>query len=209
VKEQDPATAGIVAGLRIDLVIAVCALLISTLATAASWWQTRVIQQELNAQVWPYVSVSESLTDSDTVQISVENDGLGPAVLQSAVISVDGKPLGSFIDVMHALLGPHLIARAGGRRAMTIALADAAPGVVLRPGDATTAFRLTSARFARPFMLGHHRLAIRTCYCAIVPGECWLADSGAPGPPARVPACAIVPNDLLHGGVDQLLRGDV
>ena len=67
----------VVRGVRLDLTIAVCALLISTLAAGASWWQarvlqaqTRVLEDQLGAQVWPYVSVSEGI-NNDTVAISV------------------------------------------------------------------------------------------------------------------------------------------
>src|ERR1700761_4561185 len=83
---------------RLDLVIAVCALLISTLAASASWWQARVmqaqtavLQEQLGAQVWPYVSVNEGFANNQ-VQLSLSNDGLGPAILDSVQATVDGVP---------------------------------------------------------------------------------------------------------------------
>jgi hypothetical protein len=80
-----------VRGLRFELVMAVCAPLISTLATGASWRQvrvlqaqTQVLQEQLGAQVWPYISVSAT---------------------------GDGVPKSNFIAIMHAVLGPKLVAR--------------------------------------------------------------------------------------------------
>jgi hypothetical protein len=45
---------------RLDLVIAICALIVSALATTASWWQSRIVAQQLSSQVWPYLSVQTS-----------------------------------------------------------------------------------------------------------------------------------------------------
>ena len=117
--EKDDAVSKIARGVRIDLVIALCALLISTLAAGASWWQarvlqtqTRVLQDQLGAQVWPYVSVTEGFRN-DKAQISLSNDGLGPAILVSADATVDGVAKSNFIDILHAILGPNLVARSG------------------------------------------------------------------------------------------------
>ncbi|HZX67801.1 MAG TPA: hypothetical protein VFE70_02900 [Candidatus Elarobacter sp.] len=65
-------------GFRIDLVIAVCALLVSSMATVASVWQSRVVAQQLASQVWPYVAF-QTTYDSNDVTLSISNEGLGPA----------------------------------------------------------------------------------------------------------------------------------
>jgi hypothetical protein len=87
-----------VKSLRVDVVIAVCALLISTLACMASIFQTRVIADQLSATVWPYVDVTTNIVMSprDTGwSVTIANDGLGPAVLRSVLLTVDGKPMKS------------------------------------------------------------------------------------------------------------------
>jgi len=199
--------------LRFDLLIAVCALLISTLATGASWWQARVLQaqtvvlqEQLGAQVWPYVSVAVGIT-SDTAQITIANDGLGPAVMRSATAAVDGVPKSNFIDIMHAILGPNLVARRAPGEKLGIRLNGASPGSVLRPGDSTVAFSLMSKRYARAFLNGYHRLRFRVCYCAIVPGKCWRTDTAASGDPEPVRFCPEIRTDLLHADTaDELLN---
>jgi len=199
--------------LRFDLLIAVCALLISTLATGASWWQARVLQaqtvvlqEQLGAQVWPYVSVSVGI-DSDTAQVTMANDGLGPAIMRSATASVDGVPKSNFIDIMHAILGPNLVARRAPGEKLGIRLNGASPGSVLRPGESTVAFSLISKRYSRAFLNGYHRLRFRICYCAIVPGKCWLTNPGASGGAEPVRFCPEIRNDLLHAPIaDELLN---
>lgn len=210
--EREDADSTTLRGLRFDLVIAVCALLISTLATGAAWWQgrvlqaqTQVLQEQLGAQVWPYVTVTENYYNS-SAQIAIANDGLGPAVLRSAVVSVDGVPRSSFVDLMHAILGPHIIARAPRGSQMNISANSVAPGSVLRAGESRTILGLTSNTYAKEFMGAFPRMSFRICYCAIIPGKCWLSDSASARDPQPKPACGEIANDLLHASAIEVLR---
>jgi len=189
-------------GIRLDLVIAVCALLVSSLATAASWWQTRVIQQQLSAQVWPYVSAAVSMND-DVVQITLENDGLGPAVLRNASISIDGKMMPSYVDLLHAILGPHMLRRVPKGEKVSLTISASSPGSVLRVSDPVVVFSLRSKHFAAPFLRGLARGTTRVCYCAIVPDTCWNSDS-TKHDPQPVPSCPEITGDLLHQSADIL-----
>ncbi len=183
--------------IRVDLVIAVCALLISSLATAASWWQSRVVAEQLSAQVWPYVSFSVDLND-ELFSISIANDGLGPAVLRTAGLSVDGKPQASFVDAMHAMFGPNLIQRArrGGDRKVSATYASGGPGSVLRAGASATVFAFRSKRWATLFSREWQRLDMRVCYCSIE-GACWTRDIRSDDPrPVRT--CPAEPMNVLN-----------
>jgi len=87
---------------RLDLVIAICALFVSSLATAATWWQSRVVAQQLSSQVWPYLSVQTSY-DRASVALTIPNEGLGPARVRSVVLSLDGTPRQRLTDVLHVI----------------------------------------------------------------------------------------------------------
>ena len=193
-------------GIRADLIIALSALLVSSLAMAATWWQTRVIQQQLSAQVWPYIATPGSLSTTN-VQIKIENDGLGPAILRSEVVTVDGKPMGNFIDVLHALLGPHIAARSGPHTPISLSMSASLPGEVLRPGQADTLVSFTSKKFVPQLARAFGRIAIRTCYCAILPGTCWLKDSRSVRDPEPVSACREIPDDLMHVNLARTMNG--
>lgn len=154
--EQEDRISRVARGVRFDLVIAMFALLISTLAAGASWWQARIVQnqtlilqEQLGAQVWPYVSLSENIS-GDRAELSTTNDGLGPAVLRSATALVDGVPRSNFIEILHAILGPNLVARKPHGQRMSIDIGSASPGTVLRPDRSTLDFVLISKRFAPP-----------------------------------------------------------
>jgi hypothetical protein len=199
------------AGIRLDLLIALCALLISVIATAATWWQVRVLQaqtavlqEQLGAQVWPYVSISEGI-NNDTVQVTIGNDGLGPAVLRNASATVDGKVQHSFIDVMHAILGPHIVSRARKGERISLSLSDASPGSVVRAGDSTVVFSLKSKRYAAKFLTASTRMSFHLCYCAIIPGKCWQDADAFTREPRPVTSCPEVPGDLLHASSVKVL----
>ncbi len=194
-------------GIRMDLLIAVCALLISSLAMAATWLQSRetarqtqVLEEQLSAQVWPYVGVTEKI-DGDTARFSLENDGLGPAVLRSLTLAVDGKPKSNFIDLTHTILGFKLRERVPRGEGMGFDVNNGEPGSVIRPGDSTELFALTSKTFAPPLLYAYKRIDIVTCYCAIVPGTCWRKDTSTNDAPQRIAACPQIPGDVLHSSV--------
>jgi hypothetical protein len=200
-----------VRGFRLDLIIAVCALLISTLATGAAWWQarvvaaqTRVLQEQLGAQVWPYVTTTEGII-GNTVHVEVINDGLGPAILRSLVTSIDGVSEANFIDVMHALLGPNLLARKPRGENVQFGADTGSPGTVLRPGASMHALTLQSKTYARALLRAYGRVRTRICYCAIIPGKCWLSDTNLPDP-QPLPSCREISNDMLHSsGINEIL----
>jgi hypothetical protein len=159
--------------------------------------QTEVLQEQLGAQVWPYVNTSEGI-DNDSVQIALANDGLGPAVLRSLSATVDGVSKSNFIDIMHALLGPNIVARTPRGQKTNFGLSGASPGSVVRPGETIALLTLNSKEFARPLLRAFSRVRFRICYCAIIPGKCWMSDSSSSRDPQPAQSCPELPGDLLH-----------
>jgi hypothetical protein len=174
---------------RLDLVIAVCALLVSGLATGASWWQTHVVAQQLQAQVWPYLTITGTLS-SNEVSYAIGNDGLGPAVLRSVVLTVDGKPQRTMVAAMHALIGRT------GNQVHGLSMAAPGAGSVIRVGGSVTMFHLTSPVLAPVLARQAGRVALRVCYCSIV-GACWLKESQQ-SDPRIVASCPSVGADQLR-----------
>jgi hypothetical protein len=174
-----------VKNLRVDIVIAVCALTISTLACAASILQTRVIADQLSAAVWPYVDVTTNVVmapHDNEWSVTLSNDGLGPAVLRSVVLTVDGKPLKSIDAAAWALAGvaPHSIP--GATRAAEI------QGSVLRPGADLVLVDARGPRLGLLAARGARRVGLQVCYCSILE-RCWVRMSPDPGPPRDVSRC--------------------
>jgi hypothetical protein len=113
-------------------------------------------------------------------------------------MTVDGVPSSSIVYALHKILGPHLVKRTPHGEHLGLALDGDSPGAVLRPGDTTTLVALASKRYAPPFMRDAGRLGFKICYCAIVPHQCWLAESSGAGDPEPRPTCSENTTDLMH-----------
>ncbi len=65
--------------------------------------------------------------------------------------------------------------------------------------------RMTSKTLALPFALSKKHIVYRICYCAIIPGQCWLSDSSKDADPRPLSSCPVIENDLMHTSpVDEL-----
>jgi hypothetical protein len=169
---------------RLDLVIAICALFVSSLATAASWWQSRIVAQQLASQVWPYVSV-QTTYDGSSVALTVSNEGLGPARVRSIVLSLDGVPRRTLTDVLD------VIAPAKHRN-LRGQFTDVEAGSVIRVGGTVTLFRIGDRTVVSALLRNYKRLDLAVCYCPIIPGGCWRVNrqgGGTGADPEDVSEC--------------------
>jgi hypothetical protein len=162
--------------LRLDLLIAVFAVLLSAVASFASVYQAHVITQEFSATVWPYLTITINSSPA-TIQTSVTNDGLGPAIIRSASLVWDRtKNFASWRDmaVMLVKLSPHPKRLTGLSISGTSSSLD--PGDVIRAGDSRSLFSLRGWN-GFPATLEQnaigHGLTVSICYCSLL-GRCWI-----------------------------------
>ncbi|HET6275945.1 MAG TPA: hypothetical protein VFE16_08475 [Candidatus Cybelea sp.] len=184
---------------RFDLLIAVSALLVSTVAAAASAYQTYVIRSQFSATVWPYLDFITT-TSPESFEFDVSNPGIGPALIMSSVVSRDGKPL-----VLPATPTTHpaleLAILPEMREARTDALASHTHGVTsmsastIIAGDVVPAgAKLTLLRVSGKFITRHivadiKHVDLTLCYCSLL-GDCWTKRLWDPQvAPHRVRSC--------------------
>ncbi len=196
-ESEDPARRRELKGFRIDLLIAICALLVSSLATGAAWWQSRVVAQQLSAQVWPYLSV-ESTYDAKSVSVTITNEGLGPARVRYVVATVD--------KVQQRLLTGALGTIMPGEKPVPHgSFTDLDPGSVIRVGGSVTLFRIYDRAIIRALLRNYDRIGLDVCYCAIIPGNCWTVHKQGRGlgnaDPVPVAECADRTRESLRSGV--------
>jgi hypothetical protein len=153
---------------RLDFVIAIAALLVSAMSAFALIYQTRVIGQQYAATIWPYLSVS-STYDLHGVLIQVANDGLGPALVGSAQLMVDDKPVSSWATYTRFVTGPAIRLKPGGA---SISASSFGPGDTIRPGDTKLLFAIRYRNVVQRTVLTSHAVGIRLCYCSIN-NSCW------------------------------------
>jgi hypothetical protein len=154
--------------LRFDTIVAICALLMSTVTAGAMVYQTRVLQDQFSATVWPYLSVDTNY-GVNSFAVRVVNQGVGPALMRSAQISLDGKPLEGWNEEFFSTVFGSAIRRI---HSMSVQDASMDSSTAIRPGDA---FTLLSVRVPNAKMLqtaAKHRLALDFCYGSIN-GKYW------------------------------------
>jgi hypothetical protein len=159
-----------VKNVRADLLIATLALLASSGATLSSVYQTHVIANQLSASVWPYLEAVYSY-GSNTAQLEIANDGLGPALVRSATLSVDGHTVASYRRGIDALeRGFHVQHPYSG------SFSSIGPSSVVRPGQQVALFNLSRTP-VKGFGSFQRRVALDMCYCSLL-GQCWVYRSG-------------------------------
>lgn len=194
--------------LRFDLFIALTALLVSTIAAAASVYQTRVIahqteiiNEQFGATTWPYLSFTSSYSPKE-LSVELRNDGLGPAILRDVTITRDGKevPPGSSHSALNQALTPETtaavadaeIARKHGKNgSITTSISSLANGDVIPAGSRTTLLHAIGPIVARRYASAQPHVGIKLCYCSLL-NRCWLKVYDTEGtPPREVPGCPL------------------
>jgi hypothetical protein len=150
---------------RFDLFIGLCALLVSCVAAAASAYQTYVINQQYQASVWPYLRFSFS-SDDQQLSLTVKNYGLGPALIRSFEITLNGKPVAS--------LSPYVVSLESPKERGSVGFEVMGQGSVLPASE--TAPLMTVAKnptVVRALLARQGAIDISICYCSLL-GRCWM-----------------------------------
>jgi len=158
-----PDTAGSAAasrGVRWDALAAIIAALVGLLALCVSAYTAYIQHQQVRAQVWPYL---EAGNDDGNRAIFVYNKGVGPAIVKSAQVFIDGKPQTSWADVLTALgLPPHQYVQS-----------TLNPDVI-SPGEQVRVIGFHDDEHWKPFRSAAlDRMTMNICYCSTL-DECWM-----------------------------------
>jgi hypothetical protein len=158
-------------------------MLISAVSAMALIYQSRVIGAQYAATIWPYLTVRENYNLRQQ-QIVLANDGMGPALIHSARLEVDGRSVPSWTEYMARLTAEIKAGRPQHGQRIAFTAQGVGAGSTLRPGASLTLF---SASFSRGIassainVMLKHRLALRFCYCSLN-GSCWTMQASSSGP---------------------------
>jgi hypothetical protein len=155
------------------------ALIFSLLALVTAIYQTRLMQSQTElmqtqsrASVWPYVSIGENDTRTEGKEAftwRVDNNGVGPAKINSVVVMLDDKPYKNWNDIFHTLLPEEKTFRSSQ---------TSINGVVLPPSlnreTTIELIKLETPSFAKAFLTAQEkkRFQMEICYCSVY-DECW------------------------------------
>ena len=176
-----------------DLALPIAALFVSLISIYIAWHHGKVMQELVHqneklveANSLPYLQIYGS-NGRGQASFTAVNEGIGPAKIETAEVSVDGHPIRDLDELMQACCGG-----AGAENISSSTLL----GRMVRPGD-TVAFVAISGDpdKAATFDRGRQakRIVTRLCYCSVF-DDCWIADSRDPTPdpinqcaPVKVP----------------------
>jgi hypothetical protein len=167
---------------RVESIMAVCALLVATIAAAAAAYQTYVINEQFSATVWPYVSFDSSNdTGNTTYSLAVKNVGLGPAIVRSAIVTVNGKPMGPgttgnpIETAIHPALQKAIAVenRRHQHGLLHTTTSSLGAGDVIPAGSSLTLVRVQGPDIYRNVMSINPHVDVTICYCSVL-GRCWM-----------------------------------
>lgn len=148
------------------------ALAASVFALALGAYQTRLMQTQARAGVWPYLSIGYTYSnnvDRDAFIWTVNNNGVGPARVESVKVSLDDKPMRDWAQMLVAL---------GADSTVSSMATSSIGGEVIPPStnrETTVApIRLNERTVAKLFKAAEHRFRMDICYCSVYE-DCWIA----------------------------------
>jgi hypothetical protein len=134
--------------------IAIAALIVSLSAVVVGIYEASLQRAHDRAEVWPHLEIA-TFVNPQGASISLESTGLGPAIVNSVAVSVDGQRRKNWAEAMAALLG-------SGRTLSlnTTTVEDHA----LRPGDKVEMIGIARGDIPPNFWEWIGRVGVNVCY---------------------------------------------
>jgi hypothetical protein len=165
----------------VDRIVSGSAMFVALSSLAIALYEVRMMREHDRISVWPYLSVFNSDTGGN-YSLNLRNAGIGPALIGSFEVVVDGKPRknwGEAIDLFKVDLA-----------GVPSSYSHVGRGVVLLPGANVRVLEIGGGPAASAF---HHeaqrRMHARICYCSLYE-QCWIQDAALADEPQPVRACA-------------------
>jgi hypothetical protein len=94
------------------LFIGLFAILVNIITVTVYMYQANIMRIQQHASAWPYLEWLPSYNE-DQYSIAVSNNGIGPALIQSVELKLNGQPMPNIDAVFEVIMGtsyfPHLI----------------------------------------------------------------------------------------------------
>ncbi len=189
-------------GLNFETVGSIVAMVVGLSALFVAWDQAQIMRKQQHASVIPIVNVAggfSSVAEENVMTISIQNDGIGPALVESAQLVVAGERIADWPDLEARLLPEALRPRldvslssaigvlaAGERLDVLVARWPREPAV-----DA--AFRVLQADVYGSM---GDTTDFGVCYCSVF-DKCWRTNATGAARPVPVAACEDAGEDVI------------
>ncbi len=148
--------------------VGIGALVVSVCAVAIGGYEAYLQRKYDRASVWPRLELTTSI-GPDAVKLELVNSGLGPALVEYAAVSVDGKPTRDWADALERVLGRAPASYSSG------SVRDRA----IRAGESAMMLAVPASEVQRvaPDRLDH--VALTICYASVYQEHWELIERGA------------------------------
>ncbi|MBU6417611.1 MAG: hypothetical protein KJS83_10640 [Xanthomonadaceae bacterium] len=167
------------------------ALLVAGYTAYIQRYTAEIQTKQVQAQVWPWLVAGNN---DNELSVEVLNKGVGPAIVRSAQVFVDGKPQPDWQHVLKALgTLPHQYSQAT-LNPNVLTPDEKVPVIQFADKDDYKRFRAAAVT---------HLTLVNICYCSTL-GECWMySDKHAVGYKSLaqlvtpVDQCPKLPDDVI------------
>lgn len=150
---------------RIDpqKLLAISALIISVFTACIYIYQATIMSKQHQDSVWPYVYSGISLNEEQGLTISLYNKGIGPALVQSVIISQKDKTFNSWSELLEYLKLKGIRFSCSGT-------------AVLAASETQQIFQVADFEEASKLYKKLNAMDIKIIYCSIHE-ECWSLEA--------------------------------
>ncbi|MEQ3649248.1 hypothetical protein [Hyphomonas sp.] len=158
-------------GNKVEMLIAICAVLTSAIAVFIAWDQGRVMRAQQHGAVYPVVQIEgfvSSTAETASMGLRVSNSGVGPALIERVEMLKNGEPVES--------LKPYVDQLPPGYQQSWASLI----GRAIAPGDEIIPLRVDWPLDAVSIVqrdaaaLAWSEMDVEICYCSVF-NKCWTA----------------------------------
>lgn len=181
-------------GNKVEFLVAVCALIASTMAVFIAWDQGRVMRAQQHGSVFPVLQVdgfARNNGEQTSLGIDVRNSGVGPALIESVDLFINDEKIESFGGYLASL--PQ-----GGELSWS-----AITGRALAPGETVTPIEIQwpvgTIEQSTLVRVGAdtENWSLRICYCSVFE-KCWQTSQIGRSRAKPVPACEATNSDIFE-----------
>ena len=186
----------------LNLVIAVCAVLISAASFYATFLQAKSEEKQVKAATWPYLQFSSGNYNSETEEaeifLKVTNVGVGPAMIKSFSMEYQDIISNNIYDILVACCAPQGAGRAWfsedeAQEKVGFIVTNVVNNRILPADGELLVISLknvgTNGDFWETFNDARWKIKGRACYCSLL-DDCYVTDFV--NDPAPIKSCKIV-----------------
>lgn len=166
--------------IKTEAFAAVTAIIVSACALGVSFYEVRIMRAQQKTSVWPHVEIGQQY-DGEGFALEANNKGVGPALVKSLKVSVDGKRVNSLSQLLDTILGE------GHGIGWSNSTVHNVNGKVLEAGYNMPMVRFKWNKKARELSDNLERIKIEMIYASIYE-DCWKLTFDSEPAPCECPS---------------------